>query len=278
MKIIAEKDFQKAHPLIQMSRTVLEATTPDHYGRVGPGWKDKCVNIVTTKMHLRRALLLLDAILRGLEAKGHKAEVVQNQNRFETRIKIGAEFVRIRITERTTQKENKEKSISSFRYVYEPTGVFTFQTDESRIWKSWSDSISGKLETLTGEIVEGIVLAGEELRLGRIESEEEDRRSAEKRRKKMELERLWEQEKDRRQKLERHAEIWDKVARLRVFIDACESRLADNEDLIVGSPAVRWLEWARRHADKIDPLKSDYLPDGIQSLPENPVEIEADDD
>jgi len=264
-----------------LSRAQLEGMTPDRYGRVGPGWREKCVNIVTTKQHLRRALLILDAIFRGLEAKGHRAEVVSNQNRFETGIRIGGEFVRIKIAEKATQKENKisaeEKKRSFFwnRYVYEPTGVLTFSIDEYFIstQKSWADSVRVNLESLLGQIIEGIVMAGEKLRLSRLEREKEQRRYAEEQRKAMELRQLWEQEKGRRQALEQHADLWDKVDRLRVFIGACEARLANTGKLASDSPAHRWLEWARQHANEIDPLNGDYLPNAIQSLPKNPIRI-----
>lgn len=276
-----EDDFRKAHALIRLSRTQLEAMTPDRYGRVGPGWREKCVNIVATKQHLRRALLILDAIFRSLEAKGHKAEVVSSQNRFETGIKIGGEFVRIKITEKANQKENKisaeEKKRSFFwnRYVYEPTGVLTFSIDEYCIstQKSWADSVRGKLDSLLGQIIEGIVVAGEKLRLSRLEKEEEQRRYAEEQRKAMELRRLWEQEKGRRQALEQHADLWDKVDRLRAFIGACEARLANTGKLACDSPARRWLEWARQHANEIDPLNGDYLSNAIQLLPKSSIRI-----
>jgi hypothetical protein len=276
-----ENDFRKAHGLIRMSRAQLEGMTLDRYGRVGPGWREKCVNIVTTKQSLRRALLILDAIFRGLEAKGHKAEVVSNRNQFETGIKVGDEFVRIKIMEKTTQKErelSKEEKTRSYlwdRYIYEPTGILTFSIEEYWVspQKSWADSIRGKLETLLGEIIEGILASGEKLRLRRIEEQEEQRRYAEEQRKAMELQRLWEQEKSRRQALEQQADLWDKVDRLRAFIGACEARLANKGELGDDSVAPRWLEWARRCADEMDPLNGDYLPNAIRALPANPVRI-----
>lgn len=279
--IPVENDFRKAHGLIRMSRTQLEGMTPDRYGRVGPGWREKCVNILTTKQNLRRALLILDAVFRGLEAKGHKAEVVGDRNQFETGIKVGDEFVRIKIMEKTTQKErelSKEEKRTSYlwdRYIYEPTGILTFSIEEFCIstQKSWTDSVRGKLETLLGQIVEGIVIAGEKLRLRRIEQQEEQRRCAEEERKAMELRRLWEQEKGRRQALEQHADFWEKADRLRAFVGACEARMANRGDLGNDSLALRWLEWARRYADEIDPLNGDYLPNAIRTLPANPVRI-----
>jgi len=280
--ITVENDFRKAHGLIRLSRTQLETRGPDQYGRVGPGWREKCVNIVTTKQHLRRALLILDAIFRGLEAKGHKAQVVQKENnQFETGIKIANEFVRVKMMEKTTQKERtlsaeeKQRSYLYNRYSYEPTGNFTFSIEEYWVssQKSWSDSIRGKLETLLGEIVEGIIVAGEKLRLRRIEEQEEQRRRAEEDRKAMELRRLREQEKGRRQALEQNTDFWDKADRLRAFIGACEARLANTGKLADNPAALRWLEWARQHADEIDPLNSDYLASAIHSLPENPIKI-----
>jgi hypothetical protein len=270
MKIPEENDFRKAHALIRKSRTVLEATEPDRYGRVGPGWRDECVEIITTKLHLRRSLLLLDAILRGVEAKGHKAEVVREQGRFYTHIKIGSEFVRIRITEKTTR--NREKYTSSHDYIYDATGVLTFSI-EGLYSQSWMDLDSEKLESRTGEIVEGIVMAGENLQLRRIEQEEEDRRYEEKCRKEEELNRLWEREKTRRKALEQQAENWSKVTRLSAFIGACEAQMTSTGKLISDSPEHRWVNWARRYVDEIDPLKNGYLLNAVKSLPKYAAKI-----
>jgi len=107
---LVAQDFRKAHPLIRTSRELLEKETPDNYGRVGPCWQRRCVNISVTKQNLKRALLIMDAIFRNLESKGHKAELIEDRyERFETGIKIGAEKVRVKIMERTLRRESHIK-------------------------------------------------------------------------------------------------------------------------------------------------------------------------
>jgi hypothetical protein len=275
------QDFRKVHPLIQKSRELLEAASPDRYGRVGPRWNKGSVNVVTTKQNMRRALLILDAVFRALEAKGHEAEVVEERERFDTRIRIGDETVRVKILERTIQREKqpsaeeKERSYFWGRYTYEPTNLLTFSIDEycNIAQKEWTDTEQQKLEDSISEIIGAIINAGETLRLRSIERREEERRRVEAEKRAFELRKLWEQERARRKHLQEQAELWEKVNRLRDFIGCCEVRLANKNELNQDSPASRWLEWARRCADELDPMNNDYLAEAIRALPQDPIRI-----
>jgi hypothetical protein len=275
------QDFRKAHPLIRASRQVLEKDTPDRYGRVGPGWREPCVNIVTTKQQLHRALFIMDAVFRTLESQGHKAEIIKNRDRFETGVKVGAKFVRVRITERTIQREREvsaEEKARPFiwnRYAYEPTGTLTFSIEEyhAPAPKTWTDTKQQKIESVIGQIVNSVIAAGELFRLQRIEEEEEQRRRAEQEKREFAKRQRLEEERARRQLLQQQADLWDKANRLRSLIGSCEARLANRNLLGPDSPAKRWLEWARRCADELDPLNGDYLLNAIRTLPEEPVRI-----
>ena len=276
------QDFRKAHPLIRTSRELLEKETPDSYGRVGPCWRRRCVNVSVTKQNLRRALLILDAIFQALESKGHKVEVIEDRyERFETEVAIGAEKVSVKMLERTirrernlTEKEKAERYVWN-RYFYEPTGILNFSIEEFHCptQKMWADKKRQPIENVLSEIIDAIVATGESLRLYRIEEAERQRREAERARREYELQQLREQELNRRRSLEQQAARSDKADQLRTFIAACEVRLANGGTLGQDSPANRWLDWARRCAEELDPLNGDYLHHAIQSLPDHIIKL-----
>jgi hypothetical protein len=126
---------------------------------------------------------------------------------------------------------------------------------------------------MVGEIVGGVIATGELLRVRALERIEEERKRQEEQRRADELRQLWEKERSRRDALEKQAEVWDKVDRLRAFIASCEARLANRNQLGSDSPGRRWIEWARRHADEVDPLNGEYLANAIHALPQDPVRV-----
>ena len=281
---LVAQDFRKAHPLIRTSRELLEKETSDKYGRVGPCWRRRCVNISVTKQNLKRALLIMDAIFRNLESKGHKAELIEDRyERFETGIKIGAEKVRVKMMERTlrrerelTEKDKAERYIWD-RYFYEPTGILTFSIEEYHgpAPKIWTDKKRQRIEDVVGEIVDTIAATGEALRLYRIAEAERQRLEAERARREYELRQLREQELDRRRTLEQQAVCWEKAAQLRAFANACETRLKSQGTTVQDPSTKLWLDWVRRCAEELDPLNGNYLQRAIRSLPEQMIKLGA---
>ncbi len=282
--LLVAQDFRKAHPLIRTSRELMGKKTPDNYGRVGPCWRRRCVNISVTKQNLKRALLIMDAIFRNLESKGHKAELIEDcYERFETGIKIGAEKVRVKMMERTlrrerelTEKEKAERYIWN-RYFYEPTGILNFSIEEYHgpAPKIWTDKKRQRIEDVLGEIVDAIAATGEALRLHRIAEAERQRLEAERARREYELRQLREQELDRRRTLEQQAVCWEKAAQLRAFANACETRLKSQGTTVQDSSTKLWLDWVRQCAEELDPLNGNYLQRAIRSLPEQMIKLGA---
>lgn len=153
------------------------------------------------------------------------------------------------------------------------TLTFSIEEYHAPAPKTWTDTKHHKIEDSLGEIVNSITATGELLRLRRTEEQAEQRRRAEQEKRAFELRQRWEEERVRRQLLQQQAELWDKADRLRSFIGSCEARLANRNLLGPDSAAKRWLEWARRCADELDPLNGDYLLNAIRTLPEEPVRI-----
>ena len=143
---------------------------------------------------------------------------------------------------------------------YIPTGKlqFIFKIEGARgFQKKWADSSIRQLEDIIGKIIIGGIKAAKAYQIEQKDLEEW--------RRKWQMERLQrEKEALRRAEEKRHLELledqadyWAKAERLRAFISAVEQ--SGIERVLKGENEIgiqEWLSWARRHADRIDPLVS----------------------
>lgn len=140
-----------------------------------------------------------------------------------------------------------------------PSGTLALKVDEftrAPVRKTWSDRSTRPLEQQLNEIVAGMLLVAEAKRRDEQERlrQQEEYREAERRR--LELERQRQEEEARRRELHTQADRWASSRRLRRYLDAVERAAAGRGDK--DAPSVeqqRWLTWARRYADELDPLK-----------------------
>lgn len=267
--IAVAETLRGAHPLVRRTRQVLEKGRPDDYGMLGWSLNQRCVNLRVSKTALHRALRIMDALLKALEARGYSAEVSKD-GPAATHILIGAEKVKVRLSEKanrgerelTAEEKKKPPHTISNRWVYSPSGKLTLEIDEycDGVQKKWTDKGQKPLEEQLNEVLAGLMLAGEALRLRRIEREEEQRRQREQERRRME-------DQERRHYLDQHREAWSQSQRLREFLRACEASLVERKgELEPDSPEAKWLRWAHRYADRIDPLKNGSFEEAIVRL------------
>lgn len=258
-----------AHPLVRQTRQVMEKNKPDDYGMLGWSWDRRCMNVRVSKTELRRALRIVDALLKALEVRGYSAEVSM-EGPVATHILIGAEKVKVRLSEKahrgerelTAEEKKKPPHTISNRWVYSPSGRLTLEIDEycDGFQKKWTDKARKPLEEQLNEVLAGLILAGEALRIRRIEREEEQRRQREQERRRLE-------DQERCHYLDQHREAWSQSQRLREFLVACEASLVERKgELKQDSPEAKWLRWAQRYADRIDPLKNGSFEEAIVRL------------
>src|SRR6185312_8803340 len=105
--------------------------------------------------------------------------------------------------------------------------------------------------------VDGLFRSALNLKDFQREMEAENRRREAERKMHEEAERKKAIELNNRKLLEEQSEQWLQSKNLRVFIDACEQQLhrAGTDDRME-LWAFRWLEWAKQHAERIDPLQN----------------------
>ena len=109
------------------------------------------------------------------------------------------------------------------------------------------------LEARLRKFVELLLREGIRLKEERLAAAERERREAEERQIRREEERRCRIELRRRQRMERLADRWRRAQELRAFIAAVlQSRAGSEEPHARGLD--RWLEWARRYTDELDPL------------------------
>jgi hypothetical protein len=147
------------------------------------------------------------------------------------------------------------------KWDYEPTGVLSLQIDSwaaQGIRKKWNDGKSKGVEDhLTAFLINLVTIADLEKKR-RLEIEERKKRWQEELKAREALERRRQEEQKRLQDLENQALRWAKAIQLRAFIAEDEQKSGEG-----GLPPEererlkRWMEWAREHADRIDPLVGD---------------------
>jgi hypothetical protein len=259
--IVVADRLVNPHPLIQATRLALESGHVDEYGAAYGQRNQPRLDVRVGKASLARALRILDALLKALEAHGASVQL-DPQHEHRTCVKIGEETVAFRLEEEFIRQDHvptkTDKPYLTPKWDYVATGNLTFRIDEwsHNIRKTWRDGQTRRLENLLPDILKGILVIAEVLRTRRVarEREEQARREAEARQ--AELERRRREEEAHCQKLEDQVKRWVMSRNLRAFLGAVEDEalrrgVSANPDTDFG----RWLAWARQHADRLDPVQ-----------------------
>lgn len=212
----------------------------------------------------------MDALLKALEVRGYSAKVSGHNELVSTYVLIGEEKLKIRLSENSIRSEREftamEKKQPSYtlpnKWIYTPSGKLTFEIDEytDGLQKKWTDRTNKPLQEQLNEILTGLILAGEFLRLRSIKHDEEQRKRDEQTQRRRE-------EEERCNHLNEHWKAWTKSQQLREFLQACEKFLIERKGKIApDSPEAKWLRWAYQYVDRIDPLKNGSVEETIFRL------------
>jgi hypothetical protein len=180
---------------------------------------------------LHRALRILAALVKALEARGFSVEIPEDGER-PTRALIWEEQVGFYLWEKDDRSEHvytKEKlAMPSYRrperWVFTPSGRLTFTIDEN--WddcgrKNWHNKKGRPLEDQLNDDVVGLVTAAEGVRRKRLEWEEWERRRKEELLLRQEEDQRRLEEEGRRSALEKQAARWAACRDLRELLRAC---------------------------------------------------------
>jgi hypothetical protein len=269
-------DLRTAHPIVHRTNQLLQKQKADAgYGFVQSSSNDQCIHVRVSKALVRRAMLIMQALIDLFEKSGWRVEADE-----KTWACIKTESGAIRFKLEETLKAEKEKSSLGWdRTVYKPTGELAFKIDEyfaKGTRKNWRDKPGKPLEKQLLEIPAAILITLEAVKIEKDRRAEERRiqeerwqRHQDEQRKIAEKARSIKEELERRRVLEEKSDEWFKSQRLEQFLDACEKSLNSPQlELLKDRRIEKWFQWAREHAGRINPLKTGFLSEAIVSLPE----------
>jgi hypothetical protein len=274
-KIIVRDSLRNAHPLVAQTRDALANGRTDEYGRVWPDHpKGHHLDIRVSKNCLRRALLILNALLKGLESRGFSIEPAKDGWR-TTRIIAGGVEVRFYLMEKVDRservaspKEKKEHYGYQPRWLFTPTGklIFAIDTYQDVGKKRWADKKATPLEQQLNDVVIGVLTAAAASRVEEARRKEEERRRADEQRRREELARIQAEEEKRQAALELEVDLWTTSRNILAFLEACEEAIAGRFGPVEpDSREGNWLLWARTYANRLNPLKNGRLERAINS-------------
>ncbi len=276
-KITVVGNPSKLHPFVRETKLAFGGDRRPYQGLYSPSWSDEGarLDITVSKEMIPRSLLLMDALIKAFEKRGHKVIFEKEQYRKEVMYLIEGEKFSFRLREKlrmTRIPESERKSVYGDRVQYEGKGILELQLrrrKQGSPMMAWKDHVKSRLEDQLNAVMIGMIVAVEIERDSRRRHEEYEakRRADEIRR--------WEQQREREKEEAKIKELyqrvhnWEQAARIRAFVaDVFATNEQRNSEVEEGSEIALYLEWAMKHADAIDPLGAERRPPSVEPVSE----------
>lgn len=251
----------RLHPMAKKVQTVLLAAKPDDYGCLRC-YEPQLPFARVAPASVPRAVALINALLLAFEARGLRW-IAGTGSRWDSSASVIVEEVQFQIgvyeavqrrTHRLTPDELAQviKWGSSFAPTYDfiPSGQFSIRRGQYD--DLMKDGRQGRVETRLGELMTILIDSAFSAREGKRQAAMEAELAAARAARRNEIRRLAECKQSAEEALRSDAESWAKSQQLRAYARAVEQR----DDLKDHPKRERWLTWARRQADTLDPLVS----------------------
>jgi hypothetical protein len=105
-KIEVAQQLDDPHPLVAQTVAALRRAKPDHRGYLKP--KQSCLSAEVTLDSSDRAMCILDALIKALDARGYTTTIRKNGEVAVTEDHIGNEAVAISLIEQVNREERKD--------------------------------------------------------------------------------------------------------------------------------------------------------------------------
>ena len=217
-----------------------------------------------------RATRILQALLTAFAQRGYKVTVSEKFPR-RTTIHLLGEEVAFVLEEAATQVPHKpgydkeNDRYASFmsrppKHSYLSTGRLRLRIPDvpGGPYQGWSYGGGAKrpLESMLNEFVQGLIRITVLIKRDREEREIRRKREEEERRRREEAQRLQRIEDARMKLLDSQISDWRQSRSIREYVEAVRAEvIARTGELDPESPAAKWIEWALRKADRLDPIK-----------------------
>jgi hypothetical protein len=262
--IMVSARLNNPHPIVREAGEAGKVAQANTYGKLALPLKSGGAGLGVSRKSLKRALLILDAILKAADHRGFTTNI--RDGRFA--IVINGTPVKFRLIEKVMKIESKSPLASkqssyltpAAQTTHSPTGILTFEIEDylpDGMTRRWSDRGKIPLEERLHFVMSGLIAAAEVLRLREIEHKEMMRRYRED-------EARRQRELARRTALASIAEEWIKSRDLTAFLDACEVAITSRESANRRAET-EWLTWARAYVRRIDPLMNGELDEAINT-------------
>ncbi|APW63998.1 hypothetical protein [Paludisphaera borealis] len=256
------------HPLVDRTRKSLNASLNldssmrDRWGLISTR-EEGCLDVAVGPESIDRAMRILDALIKALEARKCRVQVPGEEFDRRTLAEVDGKLIRFRLTEKVQMKlrppsPDRVRSWLDTMHIYIPSGEFRLQilSDHgSYTLRTWKDGKRKRIEDQLNDFIVGLVEASEQMkasreyaRLARIEEER-------KRRIREEADRLRREEEERVRWVEATLDSWERWRSLgRMIRDARNRASRLGRRITPESRMGRWIETAERRLAKLDPL------------------------
>ena len=278
--ILVPESFRGAHVLVAQSLHALEFSKKDQYGRLQVPAAG-CLDVLVSKNSLRRALLIMAALIKTFETRGYKVKVA-GKDVETTFVELMKTQVPFGISERLEAKQEEVDDNSDLKGRYEfrhskyqsktvPSGELILEIDPRRscyyradgLRRKWSDGQRGRIESYLDQFVAGVIKVATAKREAELEQERREQKLREEERQCREREQvraaMWtkiEKERAKVDKLQADAAAWEESRQLRAYLEAVrQDALARGKDVNKEGKLGHWLAWAHKQADRLDLLK-----------------------
>lgn len=285
------ESLRGCHKLVGLANEQLQEAKPDS-NEILVVSKDPVLNILVSKKSLRRALLIMDAILKAIEGSGGSVDPGPSANIKDATVRFGIEE-RLEVKKEQPKEHDLDGKydfgFNRFNKKTVPSGRLELHL-HSRCWipycrSTWRDG-KKRLEDCLGNIINGL----EEMAARTKAHEEEERIKAEQQRveelRRQEEARLraeklarFKDERARVHSLRKQARYWKEAKDLHEFIEVVNQKhLQEHGAIEPGSQFANWVEWANQQADRLDPLKPSppsILDEKIEEVKDEPRQWRA---
>lgn len=252
----------RKHQLVRQTEQVLEKGHSDTYGRLDPTeHRTPQFRLRVTQSGLPRAIVLMDQLVKLLEANGIEPKAGSKENASLLHFSVDGEQIRVVLQEVVrgrkrdlTPQERKDRQMfptlyrQDFKWIYDPAGKFTFEIENySDAQRKWTETSKRKLEEYFHDIVFAMRAAAAHEKRWRAEREAARKREEEEQRRRWKFQ-------ERVERLKRNVSSWEEAERIRAYLAAVRKKTEAQEGGIrEGSPIAHFLAWAERYAESLDP-------------------------
>jgi hypothetical protein len=273
-RIVVPETLEMPHPLVAATERAFRKPKRRNPGNQ-PMTERRALAISVSEASLPRALRIMDALVKALDARGMPLRIEPDGKR-RTCLTLQGQMLAIRLVENTsrTEREPTEKERQDIkkyghtylpdRYSYQHTGALKLGISGhyyDELQKVVADGKHQRVEQFLNEFV--VKIEAEAVRRKRHEEHLERQRQVweEEARLRREREEKQRKEMERLKALEEETRNWKRAEDIRAHVAAVEATAAREAGRIESDGELgKWIVWARHKADWIDPILNAECP------------------